>query len=55
MVGSGMIGGFGFFLASEISRQIGVAGLAPAWAAVWLPVILLLLVSATVLLYQEDG
>lgn len=55
MVGSGMIGGFGFFLASEISRQIGVAGLAPVWAAVWLPVILLLLVSATVLLYQEDG
>jgi len=55
MVGSGMIGGFGFFLASEISRQIGVAGLAPAWAAVWLPVILLLLVSATVLLHQEDG
>ena len=55
MVGSGMIGGFGFFLASEISRQFGVAGLAPAWAAVWLPVILLLLVSATVLLHQEDG
>jgi len=55
MVGTGMIGGFGFFLASEISRQIGVAGLAPAWAAVWLPVILLVLVSTTVLLNQEDG
>ena len=36
MVATGMIGGFGFFLLSEISRQIGVAGLAPAWAAVWL-------------------
>lgn len=55
MVGTGMIGGFGFFLASEISRQIGVAGLAPAWAAVWLPVVLLMIVSATVLLHQEDG
>jgi lipopolysaccharide export system permease protein len=55
MVGTGMIGGFGFFLSSEISRQIGVAGLAPAWAAVWLPVILLLLVATTVLLHQEDG
>lgn len=55
MVGTGMIGGFGFFLASEISRQIGVAGLAPAWVAVWLPVILLLIVSVTVLLHQEDG
>jgi lipopolysaccharide export system permease protein len=55
MVGTGMIGGFGFFLASEISRQIGVAGLAPAWAAVWMPVILLLIISTTVLLHQEDG
>ncbi len=55
MVGTGMIGGFGFFLSSEISRQIGVAGLAPPWAAVWLPVLLLLLVATTVLLYQEDG
>jgi lipopolysaccharide export system permease protein len=55
MVGTGMIGGFGFFLASEISRQIGVAGLAPAWAAVWLPVVLLLVIATTVLLHQEDG
>ena len=55
MVATGMIGGFGFFLASEISRQIGVAGMAPAWAAVWLPVILLLVISTTVLLHQEDG
>ena len=55
MVATGMIGGFGFFLLSEISRQIGVAGLAPAWAAVWLPVILLLVISSTVLLHQEDG
>ncbi|MGE0053315.1 MAG: LPS export ABC transporter permease LptG [Hyphomicrobium sp.] len=55
MVGSGMVGGFGFFLLSEIARQIGVAGLAPAWAAIWLPVILLLIVATTVLLHQEDG
>lgn len=55
MVATGMIGGFGFFLASEISRQIGVAGLAPAWASVWLPVLLLLIISTTVLLHQEDG
>lgn len=55
MVGTGMIGGFRFFLASEISRQIGVAGLAPAWAAVWLPVVLLVIVSSMVLLHQEDG
>lgn len=55
MVSAGMIGGFGFFLSAEIARQIGNAGLAPAWAAVWLPVILLVIVATTVLLHQEDG
>lgn len=55
MVVTGMIGGFGFFLFLEISRQIGTAGLAPAWAAVWVPVVLIILVSVTVLLHQEDG
>ena len=55
MVFTGMIGGFGFFLLSEISRQIGVAGLAPTWAAVWLPVLLVMIVSTSVLLHQEDG
>lgn len=55
MVMTGLLGGFGFFLVSEISRQIGVAGLAPAWAAVWLPVVLVSLISTAVLLHQEDG
>lgn len=55
MVGTGMLGGFIFFLISEISRQFGIAGLTPAWAAVWLPVVLLLVICSTVLLHQEDG
>ena len=55
MVTTGLVGGFGFFLLSEVSRQIGVAGLAPPWVAIWLPVVLVLIVSATVLLHQEDG
>ena len=55
MVSTGMLGGLGFFLVSEISRQIGIAGLAPAWASVWLPVLLVVVLSATVLLHQEDG
>ena len=55
MVITGMAGGFGFFLFAEISRQIGTAGLAPIWAAVWVPVLLVILVSVTVLLHQEDG
>lgn len=55
MVISGMAGGIGFLLVAEISRQLGVAGLAPPWAAVWMPVILTIMVSTTVLLHQEDG
>lgn len=55
MVITGMIGGFGFFLLAEISRQIGVSGLAPPWAAVWFPVALAIMVSLAVLLHQEDG
>jgi lipopolysaccharide export system permease protein len=55
MVIAGLVGGFGFFLMSEVSRQVGVAGLAPPWAAIWIPVVLVMIVSATVLLHQEDG
>jgi len=55
MVITGMVGGFGFFLMSEVSRQIGVAGLVAPWVAVWQPVLLAMLVSLTVLLHQEDG
>lgn len=55
MVVTGMIGGFGFFLFAEVSRQIGMAGLAPAWVAAWMPVAIVGLLSVTVLLHQEDG
>ncbi|MFT3730835.1 MAG: LPS export ABC transporter permease LptG [Hyphomicrobium sp.] len=55
MVTTGMIGGVSFFLFSEIARQIGIAGLAPAWVAAWVPVLLILIISTTVLLHQEDG
>ena len=55
MVLMGMIGGIGFFLLVEISRQIGVSGLLSPALAVWVPIGLALLVSLTVLLHQEDG
>jgi len=55
MVVSGMVGGFSFFLLAEVSRQLGVAGIAPPWSAVWLPVLLAILSTTTVLLHQEDG
>ncbi len=55
MVVTGIAGGFGFFFLSEVSRQIGVAELAPSWVAVWPPILLAMLISLTVLLHQEDG
>jgi lipopolysaccharide export system permease protein len=55
MVITGMLGGFGFFLLAEVSRQVGVAGLVPPWTAVWVPVASASCLSLTVLLHQEDG
>ena len=55
MVVMGMVGGLGFFLIAEVSRQIGAAGLVPPWVAVWLPVVLVMMISLTVLLHLEDG
>jgi lipopolysaccharide export system permease protein len=55
MVVTGIIGGLGFFLLTEVSRQIGLSGLAPAVVAIWLPVLIAGLASLTVLLHQEDG
>ncbi len=55
MVLTGMLGGIGFFLLSEVSRQVGVSGLLSPTLAVWVPISVALLVSVTVLLHQEDG
>jgi lipopolysaccharide export system permease protein len=55
MVLAGMIGGIGFFLLAEVSRQVGASGLLSPVLAVWVPISLALLVSLTVLLHQEDG
>lgn len=55
MVLVGMVGGIGFFLLTEVSRQIGMAGLISPTMAVWAPIGLALLISLTVLLHQEDG
>lgn len=55
MVVYGMLGGFGFLLMAEVSRQVGVSGLiSPTWA-VWTPVAITIVVTATILLHQEDG
>ena len=55
MVVTGMVGGIGFFLLTEVSRQMGNAGLVSPTTAVWVPIGLALLVALTVLLHQEDG
>jgi lipopolysaccharide export system permease protein len=55
MVVTGMVGGLGFFLLAEASRQVGMAGLVSPMAAVGVPIAIALLVSLTVLLHQEDG
>jgi lipopolysaccharide export system permease protein len=55
MVVTGMVAGVGFFLFAEVSRQVGVAGMASPRLAVWLPVVLLVSCAVTVLLHQEDG
>ncbi|MGE3915702.1 MAG: LPS export ABC transporter permease LptG [Hyphomicrobiaceae bacterium] len=55
MVTVGLIGGFAFFLFAEISRQVGIAGLAPPVVAVGVPVVLGLCGALAVLLHQEDG
>ena len=55
MVVTGMVGGIGFFLLVEVSRQIGMAGLVQPWVAVWVPIFVASLLSISVLLRQEDG
>lgn len=55
MVLTGMVGGIGFFLLTEVSRQIGLAGVLSAAVAVWMPVIAGCMATVTVLLHQEDG
>jgi lipopolysaccharide export system permease protein len=52
---AGVVGGVGLFLGSEVSRQMGVAGIAPPRVAVWVPVLATCMIAVTVLLHQEDG
>jgi lipopolysaccharide export system permease protein len=55
MVAVGSGGGIALFLVTEMSRQLGLAGLVPASIAVWTPVVLAGLTALWVLLHQEDG
>lgn len=55
MVSAGIIGGVGFFLLTEVSRQIGLSGLVSAAFSVWAPVVIASSFAVVVLLNQEDG
>ena len=55
MVLTGLSGGFGFFIFSEFSRKVGASGLVPVAVAAWGPALVAFLLSATILLHQEDG
>jgi lipopolysaccharide export system permease protein len=51
----GLVTGFGFFILAEVSRQMGVSGIATPKIAAWAPVLIACFLSLTVLLHQEDG
>jgi lipopolysaccharide export system permease protein len=55
MIITGMVGGFGFLLFAEVSRQMGVSGLVSPVVAVWVPITISIFLTLTVLLHQEDG
>jgi lipopolysaccharide export system permease protein len=55
MVLTGLAGGFGFFIFSELSRRIGSSGLVSVALAAWAPAVIACLLAMTVLLHQEDG
>jgi len=55
MVLTGLSGGFGFFIFSQLSQKVGASGVVPVTVAAWGPALIAFLISATVLLHQEDG
>lgn len=55
MVVTGLGTGFAFMFLSEVSRKIGLSGLAAPEVAAWGPVGIAGCLALTVLLYQEDG
>ncbi len=55
MVISGLAAGFFYFMAAEVSRNMGMAELTAPEIAVWVPVFIACCLTITVLLYQEDG
>jgi lipopolysaccharide export system permease protein len=55
MVTIGVLSGFGIYIASQLSEQLGEGGFLNPIVAGWLPVVCAAMVGCTILLHQEDG
>lgn len=55
MVMGGVGAGFGFFILSEVSRNLGLSGLTGPVIAAWAPAAVVCCLALTMLLHQEDG
>lgn len=55
MILTGVVAGFMLYVVTQIVRDLGLSGVASPALASWLPAALAMLLSLTVLLYQEDG
>lgn len=55
MILTGVIAGFVLYVVNELARGLGLGGLVSPVLAAWLPAIVAILISMTVLLRQEDG
>ena len=55
MIFLGLIAGFAFFVFAQMSRNMGLSGHTSAILAAWGPAAIACLLSASVLIHQEDG
>ncbi len=55
MILTGVIAGFVLYVVNEFARDLGLGGLVSPALAAWLPAVVAILISMTVLLRQEDG
>lgn len=54
-IAGGIVAGFVLYVGTKLAEDLGAAGLVSPVAAAWLPAVLGVLMSVTVLLHQEDG
>lgn len=55
LIVTGLGSGLAFFMFAEVSRKIGLSGIASPATSAWIPVIVAGALAMTVLLHQEDG